>query len=306
LTKAVFRLGEIAMSNSSIVLDAPFRDESKQNGETPDVEINTEDVFQGPTADELRAEAELFKVQWENEKTAMINAAKAQAEMLVNDARFQAEEKIKITEADIDKKIEEALLHTENIKQEAQASAQAVINSAQLNVEEIKEGAHKEGFETGRSEGYEAGKTEVQRLIERTHLVLERIQDKRSAILSEVEQQIIDLTLLIARKVIKTISETEKTVVIENIKAALKKIKTRGNITVKVNLADLQLSTDHVQEFTRMLENNGTIEILEDSSIEPGGCIIETDFGAIDARITSQLAELETKILSLSPIKGGA
>ena len=32
-------------------------------------------------------------------------------------------------------------------------------------------------------------------------------------------------------------------------------------------------------------------------------CIVETDFGAIDARISSQLAELEEKILEISPIK---
>ena len=43
--------------------------------------------------------------------------------------------------------------------------------------------------------------------------------------------------------------------------------------------------------------------MLEDSSVERGGCIVETDFGAIDARISSQLAELEEKILEISPIK---
>ncbi|MDE6719871.1 MAG: flagellar assembly protein FliH, partial [Treponemataceae bacterium] len=45
------------------------------------------------------------------------------------------------------------------------------------------------------------------------------------------------------------------------------------------------------------------ITVLEDSSVERGGCIVETDFGAIDARISSQLAELEEKILEISPIK---
>ena len=43
--------------------------------------------------------------------------------------------------------------------------------------------------------------------------------------------------------------------------------------------------------------------MVEDSSVDSGGCIIETDFGEIDARISSQLAELEAKILEISPIK---
>jgi flagellar assembly protein FliH len=42
---------------------------------------------------------------------------------------------------------------------------------------------------------------------------------------------------------------------------------------------------------------------MEDTSIDAGGCIIETDFGEIDARISSQLAELEARILEISPIK---
>jgi flagellar assembly protein FliH len=52
-----------------------------------------------------------------------------------------------------------------------------------------------------------------------------------------------------------------------------------------------------------MLEGVKSIQVAEDSSVGIGGCIIETDFGEIDARISSQLAELETKILELSPIK---
>ena len=42
---------------------------------------------------------------------------------------------------------------------------------------------------------------------------------------------------------------------------------------------------------------------MEDSTVEKGGCIVETDFGEIDATIHSQLHELEEKILEVSPIK---
>ncbi|WP_277300224.1 FliH/SctL family protein, partial [Treponema succinifaciens] len=49
--------------------------------------------------------------------------------------------------------------------------------------------------------------------------------------------------------------------------------------------------------------NIKNISVVEDSSVEKGGCIVETDFGAIDARISSQLNELETQILNISPIK---
>ncbi|MDR0316723.1 MAG: flagellar assembly protein FliH, partial [Treponema sp.] len=160
-----------------------------------------------------------------------------------------------------------------------------------------------QGREAGRTEGYAEGRAEVERLIGRTHVVLERAQDKRGEILADTEQEIIDLVLLISRKVIKVISENQRGVIVSNVIQALRKVKDRGNIIIRVNIADVKLATEHTKDFIQMLEGSRSIQVLEDSSVDSGGCIIETDFGEIDARISSQLAELESKILEISPIK---
>ena len=60
------------------------------------------------------------------------------------------------------------------------------------------------------------------------------------------------------------------------------------------------------RSFINRVENIKGIVVLEDSSVEKGGCIVETDFGAIDARISSQLNELEEKIMEISPVKSVA
>jgi flagellar assembly protein FliH len=136
--------------------------------------------------------------------------------------------------------------------------------------------------------------------------VLERAQDKRAEILAETEQEIIDLVLLISRKVIKVISENQRNVVISNVVQALRKVKGRGNIIIRVNMVDVKLTTEHIKDFIQLLEGSKSIQVVEDSTVDAGGCVIETDFGEIDARISSQLAELETKILEISPIKARA
>jgi flagellar assembly protein FliH len=71
-------------------------------------------------------------------------------------------------------------------------------------------------------------------------------------------------------------------------------------------MADLKLSTEHIKDFIKLVEGSKSLQVVEDSTVDQGGCIIETDFGEIDARISSQLAELETKILEISPIKARA
>lgn len=106
-----------------------------------------------------------------------------------------------------------------------------------------------------------------------------------------------------ARKVVKIISENQKTVIMNNVLQALKKVKGRGDVTIRVNLEDVKLTTEHTQDFIDRVEAVKSITVVEDTTVEKGGCIVETDFGAIDARISSQLTELEQKILEISPVK---
>jgi flagellar assembly protein FliH len=92
-------------------------------------------------------------------------------------------------------------------------------------------------------------------------------------------------------------------VVINNVVQALRKLKSRGEVVIRVNLADLELTSAHIGDFMKMVENVKSITVLEDSSVDRGGCILETDFGQIDARISSQLSEIEERILELAPIR---
>jgi flagellar assembly protein FliH len=103
--------------------------------------------------------------------------------------------------------------------------------------------------------------------------------------------------------VIKVISENQRNVIISNVVQAFRKVKGRGNIIIRVNMADVKLSTDHIKDFIQLMEGAKSIQVVEDSTVDQGGCVIETDFGEIDARISSQLTELESKILEISPIK---
>lgn len=302
MAKAVYRPGEIAKTNFRVVLEPPFPEEKPEVDELQEAE-QAEKLFSGPTPAELEAEAARRAAEWEIEKAALLNSARAEAADIIAKAMHKAEECAAAAKSEAAAVGEEARSGAEKSAAEAEAAAKMRVGEAEAKSEEIRKTAEAEGREEGHEAGYTAGRAEVDRLIARTQLILERLQDKRADVFAEAEQQIISLVLLIARKVVKAISENQRDVVIENIKEALAKVKTRGKVAIKVNLADLELSSAHLDEFTKAMEGNGAIQILEDSSVDAGGCIIETDFGEIDARIAGQLSELETKILDLSPVK---
>jgi flagellar assembly protein FliH len=309
MAKAVFRPSEVLISDGKVILAPPS--DFIQEHEEPDKNHFDEleeidDEYHGPTADDLRKEAENFKAQWEVEKEGMIAAARAEADTIIKDAREQAKTEAEAVAAEISVVKADADGEAAKILEGAKQQAEGIAEEAKSAFENDRQEAKDTGYQEGHEEGFNEGKAEVDRLVERTRVVLERAQNKREEILVETEQEIIDLVLLIARKVIKNISESQRTVVINNIIQALRKVKGKGTVIIRVNLADVKLTTEHTKDFIQMFEGTRDIQIQEDSTVDSGGCVIETDFGEVDARIASQLAELETKILEASPIKGKA
>jgi len=266
-------------------------------------ELQDIEEYTGPTADDLRREAELFKAGWEEEKTRMMEDARAEAERIVREAEETAFEEVRRKTDQASREKIDIETEANRVLEQAKADSEMMLQNAREQVSVIEEDARKKGEAAGREEGYGEGQKEAERLVERLHVILDKAIEKREDMINEAETQMIELVLLISRKVIKVISENQKNVVVNNIVQALRKLKSRGDVAVRVNLADLDLATDHTRDFMKMVENVKSITILEDTSVDPGGCIIETDFGQIDARITSQLKEIEEKIMELVPIR---
>jgi flagellar assembly protein FliH len=314
MAKTVFRPFEVLSSSERIALPPPA-----EFSDTPPEEAAPEEdaaleaaaareaaAYTGPSMEELRAEADAFRASWEAEKQALIDQARAEADRIEQEAGERAEEERRRAGEEAEALRAEAKAEAEKILAEAKAGAERAARDAEAAKEEQRSAAEEAGRAAGREEGFAEGKAEVERLVERTRSVLERAQEKRAEILAETEQDVVELVLLVARKVVKVISENQKGVILQNVVQALRKVKTKGTVIIKVNTADLQLTTEHTKDFIKMLESAQNVQVQEDRSLEPGGCVILTDFGEIDARISSQFAELESKIRDLIPIKAKA
>ncbi|MDR1467799.1 MAG: flagellar assembly protein FliH [Spirochaetaceae bacterium] len=308
MAKYVFRAGELKTASGTVVLKAPYSFEAEEPSELEELDVS--EIYSGPTADELRAEAEAFKQSWEVERESLRIAAKQEAEEIVRRAREEAEAAIARKEAECQALRENAEARAADTIADAERRAKELLEDSGQKYAAEKQAAEDSGREDGRKEGYAAGKAEADRLVARIHTMLERVQDRRQQILDEAEQQIVDLALFVARKVVKVLVATDhEEIVRANVSAALRKVRSRGIVTIKVNLADLDVTTEHKEEFTRLIETTATgagevdLHIHEDSSIDSGGCVVETDFGEIDARINAQLAEIESRILEVSPLK---
>ena len=102
-----------------------------------------------------------------------------------------------------------------------------------------------------------------------------------------------------ARKLVLREVEVDGELVIRVIKSAIKKLEERSKIIVRVNPDDLPRVVERREEFFRSIEGLKELEIVEDSRVDRGGCIVEGGLGIVDARIQKQIEELERLIDSI-------
>jgi flagellar assembly protein FliH len=302
MAKNVFKPQDIMYISRKVFIEPPkivAAEEAVEEMET----VEEAGEYTGPTVEDLRREAELFRKQWDEEKRKLLEQAQAEAEKIRKDAEKVAFDEVKRKNNQAQKIRQDAEDQAQGILSEARQKAAELEADIKQRVTQNERDAYEKGHIEGLAKGYEEGRAEVQRLVESLHGIITKAIEKRNEIIEEAETQIINLVLLIVKKVIKVISENQKNVVINNVVQALRKLKSRGDVVIRVNLADLELTSEHVKDFMKMVENVKSITVMEDSSVDRGGCIIETDFGQIDARISSQLHEIEERILELMPIR---
>ena len=299
MAKNVFRADEILYQSRKVFIEPPKVEAAPEEAEP----VEAVEEYQGPTAEDIRQEAETFKTRWEEEKARLLAVAQEEADRIKKEAERVAFDEVKRKNNQAQRIRQEAEDEAKRVLEEARRAAAALEGEIRGRVDKIEKEARDQGQAEGREKGYQEGKGEVERLTENLQRIISAAIEKRNLIIEESETQVINLVLLIAKKVIKVISENQKNVVINNVVQALRKLKSRGEVVIRVNLADLELASSHINDFMKMVENVKSITVLEDSSVDRGGCIIETDFGQIDARISSQLSEIEERILELAPIR---
>lgn len=308
MSRLVFKPNEITITGTPKQVELP--DKYKKNVMTDeeykefevDEDGNPVDVYQGPSIEEMEAELERYRRETEEEVNRMIADAQAKVQKIQEEGKQVAFKELQDAREEIKAEMEKFRRDSEREIERGKFEAEKMIKDAELKVSEIEHEAYKKGYEAGREEGYKEGQAEVMRLIDRLGTIVSTAVDIREDIIGSSEKLMTEMILMIARKVIKDEIVERREVVINNIKDALKRVKDRDRVDIRVNFADLDMTTAHKDELIKMMESLKKVNIYEDSRVERGGCIIETDVGAVDARISTQLDTIEEAIRNTSAI----
>ena len=157
----------------------------------------------------------------------------------------------------------------------------------------IEKEAYEKGLKRGTDEGFVSGQKTVEPLLKKLDKVLFELEEAQKQIYQMAEREAVELSIAIAKKIVGKELTVNKTLIINTIREALKKVDGHGKIKVKVNPQELGCVVEAKETIKYGFKSMDKIQFESDENVTLGGCVIQTNIGEIDARIEKQLEVIE-------------
>jgi len=162
-------------------------------------------------------------------------------------------------------------------------------------IEELQKQAYEEGFERGRQDGLKAGEQEAQRQLQQLASILELFNKPLQELDDKVVEQLVDLTTIIARQVIRRELRADPGQIIAVVRECIKNLPiTSRKVSIFLHPDDAML----VRGAFSIDENvDQSWQIIDDPVLTRGGCRIEAENSKIDATVEQQLNRVIANLL---------
>jgi flagellar assembly protein FliH len=145
------------------------------------------------------------------------------------------------------------------------------------------------GYELGRQET----RADVEVVAEALVTSVEKLDAMRARLRHRYEQELLQLALGVAKKVVRAEVQERPEVWLEMIRAAVRGAVDRDRIRVRVPAPVAAYLTEQFADLRSRLDDVKELTVVEDPTLLEGGCVIETQFGELDIGIGTQLEQIE-------------
>lgn len=157
-----------------------------------------------------------------------------------------------------------------------------LVSRAQEEADTIKKSAF--------DEGYRKGLEQAQADMELFRNNITAFMNATKNVFEYIAPDILEISVDIAKKIIKKEVETDPQVLINTIVDVLKShAKNEPKIIIRVRPQAVQFIKDTLPNITYQYGIDAKINIVADPSIEEGGCVFQTNNGIVDASIDTQV-----------------
>lgn len=166
--------------------------------------------------------------------------------------------------------------------------AAQIVEDAKRGATAIVEEAHQQAAEMVRDaaiQGQQEGFSQAEHM-------REQIQALEQRMLKEVEGEVVRTALKIAEKLLSEEMGQRQDAIVDVAVAALAHSSDAREVWLRVNPRQAAVLRRYKQRLVDSLSMAKGVDVREDKKVAPGGVLIQTESGVIDATLETQLAEI--------------
>lgn len=162
-------------------------------------------------------------------------------------------------------------------------------------IEQVRQQAYEEGYAEGVKQGLQQTLQQKSALKEKIISIINKLQYPLNKIDEQIEKELLQLSVLIAKQVVRRELQQDPQQIAAVIRECMA-ILPSSNTQPKIRLHPDDFRC--IQEIYPTANEEGSgWQLIEDSSISPGGCVVDTHSSHIDATIEARINQISTKML---------
>lgn len=198
----------------------------------------------------------------------------------------------------------------------AQAQADQLLAEARAEADKLRATAMRDGKQLGLVEGLKLGKQQglaqgltqgkqqafAEQKAQLTHLAstLTKAIAELDGTVQRIEEaarnELLDLSLAVAQRVCKTLGSLDPKVLEENVREAIRVVVAKHSIRVAIHPSQRDLLDELLPLLKLSWPQLQQVEVSADESVSPGGCIVRSPNGSVDASLDGQLDRITEQL----------
>ncbi len=171
-----------------------------------------------------------------------------------------------------------------------------------LPVEEVKLQVQK-SYDRGLADGQDSARatfmaeiTKYQDWVRNIDYIVDDMVRQQKEEIAKLEESLVYLSTMVAEHILEREISADGHIVIEQTKKAIEAVENDKILKIRVSPIDMDAIIDSKSELVSDASKMENVVITGDENVAPGGCIIESMAGIVDARISTQLGKLRQSL----------
>ena len=156
---------------------------------------------------------------------------------------------------------------------------------------ELEREATTKGYAQGERAGAEAAAHRSEAMLRQLSQTIDELAGLRAELLQKTERQVVELALAIAGRVLRRELSIDRELLVAMARVAIERLGENTSATIRLNPEDYAVIGAHTH-----LGDSAVVRVVSDPLVSSGGCLVQSDFGLIDAGIDAQLGEMASAL----------